>query len=240
MTNVAHMTGETRRACRPSSLQWRGPLLRQYGCACCRLPRRSSFLTNPPPSTRMLFNQLPRSWWSHCVASFLPRHLVRLVRSCPESSVPEGKGGFYEKKNLQRLWYSSMWTGEHAHSLHQSLGSNETANDPRHYGRFRRFHRSLDHLDAGIAPSITLCASRYEVYEREAAARKTHIPYLKTDHGLMIDQTDGGHHGELEAQNENPGDSGSIRYLFSTASSKLPEMRRSHGERNLHRPTEQQ
>jgi hypothetical protein len=155
MTNIDHKHHLHRKAYRLSHFKWHGLLLNQYASSCCRFPQRSSSLTQPSRLTGEVFNQLQRSWWSHCVAPVLPRPLVRLVSSCPESSVPGGKGDFYEKDNLHSLCCSGMWTGEHNHFRHQSIDRNETTNDPRHCGRYRRFRRSLDYLGAGIAPYIT-------------------------------------------------------------------------------------
>lgn len=143
MTNIGkiELPGRTYRL---SHLKWHGLLLHPYASFCCRFPQRYSSLTQPSRSTREVFNQLHHSWWSHCVVPLLPRPRVRLVSSCPESSLPGKKDGIYKKESLHSLCSSDMWSGGHNHLRHQSIRRNETTNGPRHSGRYGPFRRSLD------------------------------------------------------------------------------------------------
>ena len=122
MTNIGHKIEPHREIYPLSHLKWHGLMLHPYASSCCRFPQRSSSLTQRSRSTREVFNQLRRSWGSHCVAFFLPRAGVRLVGSCSESSVPGRKGEFHKKKeSLISIHCSGMWTGEQNHFRHQSM-----------------------------------------------------------------------------------------------------------------------
>ncbi len=122
MTNISCKPQLQRPVHHLTCVKWHGILLHQYASSCCRIHQRSSPLTQLSSPTRELVTHLQRPWWSHVVAHFLPRHGVRLVSSCPESSVPGGKGDFYKNDSLHNLCCSGIWIGEHDHSHHQSIG----------------------------------------------------------------------------------------------------------------------
>lgn len=122
MTNIDYKSQLQRPAHRLTCVKWRGLLPHQYASSGSKIHQRSSCLTQRSSSTRQFFTRLQRSWWSHCLAPFLPRPGVRAVSSCLESSVPIGKGEFYKNGSLHHLFCSGIWIGEHNQSHHQSIG----------------------------------------------------------------------------------------------------------------------
>lgn len=78
------------------------------------------------------------------------------------------------------------------------------------------------------------------IYKETLDTLDTYVLYIRHTYDKHCTSSNGGHHGDSGAKNNNRWDSQSISSLFSVGFVNLPEMRRSHGERSLHRPLEQQ
>lgn len=188
MTNIDYKLSLRRKVYLHSYLKWHGLLLHPYASSCCTFPQRSSSLTHLSRSTQNIFSQLQRSWWSHCMALFLPKPRVRLMNSCPESLVPARNGDFYKDERLHGYCCSGIWIGDHNHARHQSLGrtiqrtvrstvmATGVLVDPKTI-------RVQVLLPINEAHLVEACVPTDARITRVNSPRKAHITYLKNAHG---------------------------------------------------------
>lgn len=210
MTNIGQLIDINRVTGRLRSLKWYGLSLHPYVSFCCRFPQRDSSLTHLPRSTQKIFNQLQCSWWSHCLASFLPQLRVRSISSCSESTLMGQNGPLSKDQSQHGLCCSCIEIGEHNHNRSQPPSLSRSiqrmvlgATSPMDSVADAQIIRAQVLLLPNEAIESNHVVNKYNDYEPESAAQKAHIRYSKKANGLIARSINGGHHGELEGQSEN-------------------------------------